>query len=181
MFELIREEFAISKFSLGCMLVALILVAAASLSQKHDLHENYTPVTAHVSSVQESCRLSRQASLQERAIYGRSRYDTITSDELDCAEAERRTKTDPQWRGAFVNYAITLAYDYISPVDGRKYAGSEFISRYPDGRKLRPDDAFNVMASKINAEISTTALPASPIRLTQNFQAVDERTNAVRD
>jgi hypothetical protein len=169
MFELIGEEFAISKFAMGCILVALIVVAAASLSQKHDLHENYTPVTAHASGVQESCHLSRGASLQERAFYGRRRDDTITSDPLDCTEAERLAKTDPQWRGAFVNYAITLAYDYISPVDGRKHAGSEFVSRYPDGRKLRPGDAFSVMASKNNAEISTTALPAAPIRLTLSF------------
>jgi hypothetical protein len=169
MLELIREEFEITKFGVGCVLLALIVFAAVSLAQKHDLHENYTPVTAHVSSVQESCHLSRPASLQERAFHGRSRYDTITSDVLDCAEAERRTKTDPHWRGAFVNYAITLAYDYISPIDGRKHAGSDLISRYPDGRKLHPGDAFSVMASKNSAGISTTGMPAAPVRVTLGF------------
>ncbi|PPD45503.1 MAG: hypothetical protein CTY15_03700 [Methylocystis sp.] len=104
---------------------------------QYDKKNNYTPIQARVSRVEEKCYMEKRS--------GRS---TWTSDMLACERAQEMVKSHPNWLGYTVKYKINVSYDYVSPVDNRTHSGSRVMSAYPDGKKIYPGSQISIRASK---------------------------------
>lgn len=121
--------------------VVLAGVGVFYVADQFDKHTNYDHVMARVRSVNETCYMEK-----------RGYKSKTTSDVLPCAVAETLVKTHPAWEGFSVKYKIELSLAYVSPVDGSTQTGSLTISRYPDAKRLKSGDVFEVLASKEDAK-----------------------------
>ncbi len=117
--------------------VVLMGVGGFAAYDYHDKTANYIPVQARITDVKEMCFMERRS--------GRTREWSETT---TCAIAELAVKISPKWKGFDVKHQITVAYDYISPVDKRTHSGKRELSDYPNGQKLSSGQIYQIRASK---------------------------------
>lgn len=121
-------------FSAG---VAVVGLGGFYLYDQYDKRSNFVPMQARVTNVQELCYMEKKA--------GRR---TTVSDTLACDAAHYAVQNHPNWQGFTVKYKISVDYTYVSPVDHRSHNGRRTLSAFPDGKKIRSGEIFNVRASK---------------------------------
>lgn len=117
--------------------VVIVGVCAFAAYDQYDKRMNYIPVQARVTDVTEVCLLEKRR--------GRTRTSSVT---MSCDRAEAAAQSDPKWQGFTVKYEITIAYDFVSPVDKKTYAGKHQYDAFPNGKRVTRGERIEVRASK---------------------------------
>ena len=123
--------------------VVAVGIGGFAAYDKYDKGANYMPVQARITDVQDMCFMEKRS--------GRTRE---YSDIIACNMAEAAVKLSPKWQGFDIKHKITVAYDYVSPVDRKTHSGKREMSAFPNGKKLSLGEIFNVRASKTDANKS---------------------------
>ena len=125
-----------------------IISAVIGITAAHDQYDkknNFQPVNARVSAVDEQCYLEKS----ERGILSKT---TSTSDMARCEVAEFLTRNHPKWQGYDIKHRIDVSFTYVSPVDGATHTSSHRLSAFPSERPLRAGDVLPILASKTKAD-----------------------------
>ena len=116
-------------------------VGAFAAYDHYDKGAHYVPVQARITDIKDMCIMEKQS--------GRRREYSET-----ISLAELAVKTSPKWQGFDIRHNITVAYEYISPVDRKTHAGARVLGAYPDGKKLSRGEVYQIRASKTDANKS---------------------------
>ena len=125
-------------YTFGAMLLA---AGAFHTYDQYDKSNNYSEVQARVRSVTDQCYMEKTQGDR-----------TSTSDVLPCAQADFMVKNHPAWQGFDVKHNISLAFYFVSPVDGKQHDSTMKVKAYPGGKELHSGDVFRVLAHKREPE-----------------------------
>lgn len=119
----------------------IIVIGGGYLFIQFDETLNYEPTIATVTRVETTCYL-------EKKKRGTITKTTTRTDKGDCEFMASIKEIQPEYHDFYMIRHAYITFEYISPVDGKRYSGKQVKAWAPSIPLIQPGDDFPILAHK---------------------------------